>query len=427
MSSFPIVIFTLCGYVLAARAALSLEDNRKRSLFFALVNIAAFIWLTLLARYSQWVDEPIISLGTSAVITHVVLVAAYVMTVVFAFVLLRLFAKRGSWLPWLAFAFPILPLVAFRYFPFIWEPLIEQVSWQPWMIAATFIGLSYMAFRLSYLVIEVRNGLVQMPTLSEYLGFAFFLPTIVIGPISPYSIHHGSLSVRDEARIPMGRCLMRILVGATKYLFIANLANQLTYQGIFLDGKPHAVFDLGVAVIFYYLYLYCNFSGFCDMAIGLAGLIGIRVKENFDNPFIARNIKEFWNRWHITLSEYTRDVIFAPVSKLLIKKLGPRYTNLSISVGIVCVFLTIGIWHGVGLMFAVFGLIHAAGVIANHYYTIWMKKLLGRERYKAYNENRLVNASAMVLTFLYVAGSFAVFANTYNGLGLIKNSLVAVL
>lgn len=427
MKHLPIVIFSLCVYVLGARAALSLSDARKRSMFFAVVNIAAFTWLTLFARYSEWVDESIIELGASAIGTHVLLVAFYVLTVVFGYVLLRLLAKRGSWLPWIAFAYPILPLVAFRYFPFIWEPLIEQVDWQPWMIAATFIGLSYMAFRLSYLVIEVRNGTVEMPTLSEYLGFAFFLPTIVIGPISPYGLHQGSLSVRDEVNVPVGRCLLRILVGATKFLFLANLVNQLTYHGLFLDGKPHAVLDLGVAVVFYYLYLYLNFSGFCDMAIGLAGLIGIRVKENFDNPFVARNIKEFWNRWHITLSEYTRDVIFAPVSKLLIKKLGPRYTNLSISVGILCVFLTIGIWHGVGLMFAVFGLIHAAGVIANHYYTIWLKKLLGRERYKAYNENRLVNASAMALTFLYVAGSFAVFANTYNGLGLIKNSLVAVL
>ena len=427
MSHLPIVIISICLYVLAARAALSLSDARKRSLFFALVNITAFTWLTLCARYSQWVDEPIIGLGVSAVSTHVLLIAFYVLTTVFGYALLRVLARRGSWLPWIAFAYPILPLVAFRYFPFIWEPAIEQIAWQPWMIAATFIGLSYMAFRLSYLVIEVRNGAVEMPTLSEYLGFAFFLPTIVIGPISPYSLHHESLSVRDGARVPVGRCLMRILVGAAKFLFLANLANQLTYQGIFLDGKPHAVFDLGVAVVFYYLYLYLNFSGFCDMAIGLAGLIGIRVKENFDNPFVARNIKEFWNRWHITLSEYTRDVIFGPVSRSLMKNLGPRYANLSICIGIVCVFLTIGIWHGVGLMFAVFGLIHAAGVIANHYYTIWMKRLLGRDRYRAYNENGLVNAAAMLLTFFYVAGSFAIFANTYDGLGVIKNSLISAL
>lgn len=159
------------------------------------------------------------------------------------------------------------------------------------------------------------------------------------------------------------------------------------------------------------------------MAIGLAALIGFRVNENFNNPFAARNVKEFWNRWHITLSEYTRDVIFTPVTKGIIKKLGSKYTNLALSVGIFCVFLVIGIWHGVGILFVVFGLLHAAGVIANHYYTVWLKRALGKQKYKVYNENPLVNAAAITLTFIYVAASFAVFANSYSKVGMIKNAL----
>jgi D-alanyl-lipoteichoic acid acyltransferase DltB (MBOAT superfamily) len=280
-----------------------------------------------------------------------------------------------------------------------------------------------MAFRLSYLVLQVRNDVVRMPTLSEYLGFAFFLPTMLVGPINPFSTHQESIDSIDRRPIDPGACLLRIIVGATKFFFLGSLANQLTYTGIFLDNKPHGLFDLAVAIIFYYLFLYLNFSGFCDIAIGIGGLIGIRIKENFDNPFAAKNVKEFWNRWHITLSEYTKDVIFAPASKALIKKLGPARMNFSIAASILLVFLIVGIWHGVGWHFVVFGLIHAAGVIANHYYTIWMKRRLGRDRYKAYNENRLINWLAMIVTFVYVALSFAVFANDYYMMRVIGHGL----
>lgn len=424
MSNIPIFLITILLYVVCARFSLSRSLPQNRSRLFAAGNIATFGWLSLLTNFDKWRDVTILSLGTEAVVRHIGLIGFYVLLIAFGFYLLRAFARRGGW-SWMAFFYPIAILILIKYLHPIWNPLLDRLEWEDWVITATIIGLSYMAFRLSYLVLEVRNGTAEMPTLSEYLGFAFFLPTLVVGPINPFSIHQRSVQNADETAVPVGRCLLRITVGATKYLFLANLANQLSYTGIFLDGKPHAMIDLVAAVIFYYLFLYCNFSGFCDMAIGVAGLIGVRVKENFNNPFAARNIKEFWNRWHITLSEYTRDVIFAPVSKFLIKNLGVKYTNSSIAASILIVFLIIGIWHGVGWQFVVFGLLHAIGVIANHYYTIRLKRTLGREGYKKYNENPLVNAAALVVTFGYVAASFVVFANDRNMLGLIKNALRA--
>lgn len=419
---FPLSL-SLVAYVFCARASLSISNRRIAMGLFAATNIAGVAWLSLLTRYSEWERDTILSLGFDAVARHLVLIALYVAAIAVAFYLTRHLAYRKGALPWIAFFYPITLLVIYRYFDFGWKPVVDALGWPDWVITATIIGLSYMAFRLSYLVLEVRNGSVEMPSLGSYLGFAFFIPTLVIGPISTYATHSESIGSMGDRPVELGRSLLRIVVGLTKFLFLANLANQLSYSGIFLDGKPHGLFDLGVAMVFYYLYLYLNFSGFCDMGIGVAGLIGIKVKENFNNPFIAKNVKEFWNRWHITLSEYTRDVIFAPVSKSLIKKLGPRYSNLSISVGILCVFLTIGIWHGVGIMFILFGLVHAVGVVANHYYTIRMKRALGPERYKAYNENSIVNAVATVLTFLYVAASFSLFANSYSSLGIIWRAI----
>lgn len=425
MSNVPIFLAVILLYVGFARFALTRSNSITAVRLFAVVNIAAFAWLTLLTNYSEWQDSTIYSLGPDAVIRHLGLIAFYVLAIAVGFYLTRELAQRGGGLPWMAFFYPILVLIVIKYLYFYWQPVLEYLQWEPWVITATIIGLSYMAFRLSYLVLEIRNGTAEMPTLSEYLGFAFFLPTIVVGPINPFSTHQRSIQSATETSAPLGRCLMRIVVGATKYLFLANLANQLSYTGIFLDGKPHAIVDLGVAAVFYYLFLYCNFSGFCDMAIGLAGIVGVHVKENFNNPFAARNIKEFWNRWHITLSEYTRDVIFSPLSKGLIKRFGASYTNLSISASILAVFVVIGIWHGVGMRFVIFGLIHAIGIIINHYYTIWLKRILGKERYKKYNENLMVNAVATIVTFGYVAASFAVFANDYPMMRTIRDAIRA--
>lgn len=423
MSNLPAFILFLAGYVLLTRVALKIPSDKVRLPLFAISNIAFVALLSLQTRYHDWEPEPIISLGQKAVIRHLALVGMYVVAVTAGYVLLRALAKKSGVLPWIAFAYPLLILILFKYFYFAWEPLLDRLGWEDWVLTATVIGLSYMAFRLSSLVLEVRNEIVEMPSLSAYLGFAFFLPTLIVGPINPFSVHQRSLESGNFDSGYFSRSFLRIAVGAAKFLFLANLANQLSYAGIFLDQKPHGPIDLVVAAVFYYVFLYLNFSGICDLAIGIAGLLGIRVIENFDNPFLARNIKDFWNRWHISLSLWARDIIFSPLSKHLIRRFGIKYTNAALTVTTFVVFLVIGVWHGVGWRFALFGVIHAAGVIGNYYYTIFLKKKLGKEGFRRYNKSRLIHAIAVVMTFAYVTASFAVFANSYNQLGIIKNAI----
>jgi D-alanyl-lipoteichoic acid acyltransferase DltB (MBOAT superfamily) len=167
-------------------------------------------------------------------------------------------------------------------------------------------------------------------------------------------------------------------------------------------------------MLFFYLYLYLNFSGFCDMAIGAAALIGIAVPENFENPLAARNMREFWNRWHITLSVWMRDVVFSPLSKFLVGKFGVKLADHAIALTITAVFLLVGIWHGCGWNFVAFGAAQALGVITVHYYTISLKKRLGRDGYKTYNENCWIHAIATVITFIYFAVSLVFFACTFD-------------
>jgi D-alanyl-lipoteichoic acid acyltransferase DltB (MBOAT superfamily) len=227
-------------------------------------------------------------------------------------------------------------------------------------------------------------------------------------------VHHRAFSETGRPEIPVGGALLRVLVGMVKYKYLSALLNQLCYSGLLLDSHLHHWLDLAIAVVAYYLYLYCNFSGFCDIAIGGAGLMGISVTENFDNPFAARNIKDFWNRWHITLSHYMREVVFSPLAKWLVRLFGPAKANHAIALTILIVFLLVGIWHGVGWNYAAFGAAHALGVGVNHYYAILLKQRLGRSRFAAYNRNRWVHSIAVVLTFLYVAASLFLFANNWT-------------
>ena len=274
----------------------------------------------------------------------------------------------------------------------------------------TLMGISYFAFRCSRLVLEVRNGSVPRPDFWQYLGFAFFLPTLAVGPINTYARHRRGFADAPYS-IPIGRAALRCLVGLVKYQVLSGIFGQLSYRYFLLDGHAHAWLDLPVVMVVYYLYLYCNFSGFCDMAIGAAALIGIPVAENFNNPFAARNIKDFWNRWHITLSQWMRDIVFAPLSKYLVGLMGPAQANQAIAITIAVVFLLVGLWHGVAWNFALFGGIHAVGLVTNHYYTIGLKRMLGRDGFKAYMSSLWIHGAAVVLTFAYCAASLMFFAN----------------
>jgi len=403
----------LLAAIFAGRLILRHTSGQRREVLFALLNSATTFWFLFFNSSSRHL------------LFHSGQFVIYFALVTLQYLALRWWAGAKGWRPWLAFAVPIAVLIAVRYIP-------PEIFWQlagltgfksrPEPNLMALVGISYLAFRCSRLVLEIRNGSVPAPGFWEYLGFAFFLPTMNVGPINTYANYRRGFAT-DPWEVPLGRAWLRIGVGAVKYQFLGSIFNQLSYSGLLLDDHPHHWPDLPVAMACYYLFLYCNFSGFCDMAIGAAALIGIPVAENFDHPFAARNVKDFWNRWHITLSQYMRDVVFAPLSKTLVRAFGPAHANHAIALTITVVFLLVGIWHGVGWNYLLFGAAHALGVVTNHYYTLALKKRLGRDGFKAYNENPWIHAAAVTLTFAYCAASLLFFANTLPQLRQIFASL----
>ncbi len=366
------IIYLILGCLVMSRLR-----GRTREVCFALLNAPAFLILCFPDRF---------------------LALSFLVSVLVSYTALNLFAEKPGWTPWLAFLTPIAILIFVRY---LFIPLYtahQSFEYIGKYGMPQLVGISYFAFRNSYMVLQIRNGVVKKPDFWAYMGFSFFIPTMFVGPINPYANY--SRGFEDTpAQIPKARAGMRILVGLVKYEFLGSITNRLTYAGLLQDDHYHPWIDLPIAAVFYYLFLYCNFSGFCDMAIGGAGLMGIPVAENFQQPFSSRNMREFWNRWHITLSEWMRDVVFSPLSKYLARRLGPDHANHALVLTITVVFLLIGIWHGVGINYAVFGLLQAVGVIICHYYTIYLKKRLGRDGFKAYNANPWIRAVATVVTF----------------------------
>ena len=399
-------------FLVAVRFTVRRLQGVGREVVFAGLNVAGYYFFFVRGSDSRY--------------AHIFLI--YGLLVLVQFATLRLFADKKGWQPWIAFFTPLLALTVIRYVPpvfFIgWNSSLRPTLLEnpAFTYAPYFIGLSYLAFRTSHLVLEVRNGTVQKPGFWEYVGYCFFVPTMPVGPINTYRNFRRAFEPVPPA-IPAGRAGLRILAGVVKYKFLGTIFNELTYSSLLLDGHYHHWIDLPVAMFFFYLYLYCNFSGFCDLAIGAAGLMGVPVAENFNSPFAARNVKDFWNRWHITLSSWMRDVVFSPLSKFFVHALGVRLADHAIALTIAVVFLLVGVWHGVGWNFAALGTVHALGVVTNHYYTIFLKKRLGREGFKAYNENRWIRFAAVGLTFCYCGASMIFFANTFPQIREIFSSL----
>lgn len=268
----------------------------------------------------------------------------------------RLPAKQSEPVYWTALLFPILGLLAVKL------QSVLQLA-----------GVSYMAFRMAQTAMVVRNDPGARISLADYTGFLFFPPTLPVGPISPINLYLSGIEASGVSGLSIARGLTRIAVGYLMYRFLAPVPQQLTFSNLWTDGYTHGAADFLISSYCYLFYLFFNFSGACHVAIGVAGLLGIPVKENFNDPFLARSIKDFWNRWHISLSEFVRDLVFTPASMFL-TRLAPSLALLATLTAGMPTFVVIGLWHGLQPGFAVFGLLHGLGFCTNIAFEAFLRK-----------------------------------------------------
>lgn len=221
------------------------------------------------------------------------------------------------------------------------------------------LGMSYYTFRCVHYVLERFKKSLPPHTLSEFLAYLFFLPTILAGPIHRFPEFHRDLKRTRLGAEIVSEGLERVLYGYAKVLVVSGwLIQQQLQPWIAGLGQAHAWLST-------YLYMlsagymgYLIFAGYSDIAIGVARLTGFRVIENFNNPFASRNIVEFWRRWHISLTSWVRDYLYATVFSLTRK---PYLAALS-------AMLVIGLWHEVTARYVIWGLAHGLAVAGCQWY-----------------------------------------------------------
>lgn len=237
------------------------------------------------------------------------------------------------------------------------------------------VGISFYLFKSISYMADVYRGKLQ-PEKRPALFFLYlaFFPDVVSGPINRAEVLIPQLEEEKVFSYDRGVYGMRlILLGLFKKLLIADTLSR--YVNVVFE-TPGAFMGISyfVAAIFYTIEIYCDFSGYSDMAVGIARLFGICSMENFKSPYLSANIREFWERWHISLSGWLRDYVYIPLG-------GSRKGKLRTYCNLMITFLISGIWHGANLTFLVWGALHGIYQVIYRFYKKhckWeMPKILG--------------------------------------------------
>ena len=218
------------------------------------------------------------------------------------------------------------------------------------------VGISFFTFHgISYLVDVYRGDVRVCRRFTDMLLYISFFPQLVAGPIVRASYFLPQLAIPAPARAPIGPALVLILGGLFKKVVVANYLATDLVDPVFAVPTAQSGPDLLFGVYGYAIQIYCDFSAYSDMAIGFAALLGFRFPRNFDQPYRAQRLREFWQRWHISLSSWLRDYLYKPLG-------GSRhgawrtYRNLAITM------LLGGIWHGAAWKFVFWGALHGGGL-----------------------------------------------------------------
>ncbi|GFZ26482.1 D-alanyl-lipoteichoic acid biosynthesis protein DltB [Lactobacillus corticis] len=279
-----------------------------------------------------------------------------------------------------------------------------------------FLGISYVTFKTVQVIMELRDGTIKQVDPGTYLRFLLFFPTISSGPIDRYRRFK-----QDYDKAPSRSDYITDMQYAVRYIFQGFLYKFIIgwfFGTLWLPKIEHQALAVGnmvgglklswwvVAYMYCYsMYLFFDFAGYSLFAVGISYFMGIHTPMNFNQPFKSKNIKDFWNRWHITLSFWFRDFIymrftFWAMKKKLIKN-RIRLSQASYLID----FLIMGFWHGLTWYYIVYGIYHALAIIIND---IWLR--FKRKHQKQIPHNKFTEAFAIFLTFHVVCFSFLIFS-----------------
>lgn len=261
-------------------------------------------------------------------------------------------------------------LAYFKYANFIfWNwAVLNGDNFQPLDIFLP-VGISFYTFQSVSYIIDVYKGRVKATaTWLEYAFFLTFFPALVAGPIVRADYFQPQIRAQHQAsRDETYAGLWLIIIGVVKKAVIADYIAQYN-DLIFANPGGYSGFETVMGIIGYTMQIYCDFSGYSDMAIGIALIMGFRLAKNFDFPYKSRNLTDFWRRWHISLSSWLRDYVYIPLG-------GNRKGTARTYINNFATMLIGGLWHGAAWKFVFWGGMHGAGLAIHKASKPWLEKV----------------------------------------------------
>jgi len=272
----------------------------------------------------------------------------------------------------------------------------------------SWLGYSYLAFRLLHTIRDRQTGRLPGVTLGEYVNYAVFFPAFTSGPIDRLERFvkdlREPLPLADEDWLDAGS---RLLMGLFKKFVLADLLAVISINDA-LVGRAQGGGWLWIFLYAYAFRIYLDFSGYTDMAIGMGRLMGVRLPENFAAPYLKPNLTLFWNSWHITLTQWFRNYVFNPLTRALRTAKWQIPVWLIILVAQFTTMILIGLWHGITWGFVAWGAWHGAGLFLHNR---WSE--LSRGRMPAWAQGvrtrAVLSAIGVFITFNYVAVGWLFF------------------
>ncbi|PKO02280.1 MAG: hypothetical protein CVU43_08620 [Chloroflexi bacterium HGW-Chloroflexi-5] len=279
------------------------------------------------------------------------------------------------------------------------------------------LGFSYIAFRLIHTLRDRQSGRLPAMALDEYFIYMLFFPAISAGPID-----RSERFIKDlrQPFIPsaevLGAASKRLVIGLLKKFVIADLLAMIALNAA-NAGQINSTGWAWVMVYAYAFLIFFDFSGYTDIAISMGLLIGIKLPENFNAPYSKPNLTQFWNNWHMTLTQWFRAYFFNPLTRALRSSKKPVPVWAVILITQLATMTLIGLWHGITFNFVLWGLWHGLGIFIQNRWSDWTKPLSARIQQKPFL-NKVVTLFTTLLTFQFVALGWVWFALPSTALSL---------
>jgi D-alanyl-lipoteichoic acid acyltransferase DltB (MBOAT superfamily) len=387
------------------------EERRLRQEWPAFVVIAGAVLLAVLVQHSRF--EQVLAIPTLALPYTVVILAAFAVLIALVSILSRFeralmgLAAVAMILIFIVLKSPALTHAFFTFVTSIRGRTLEPDPSKPLTLA--WLGYSYIAFRLLHVIRDRQTGVLTPVGLSDFICYVIFFPSISAGPID--RVERFSKDLAAPAKLSSEDWLFagqRLALGLFKKFVLADWLAWLSISDA-LTGQVHSAAWLWVFLYAYAFRIYFDFSGYTDIAIGTARLMGVHLPENFASPYLKPNLTQFWNSWHITLTQWFRAYFFNPVTRSLRTMKRPLPMWLILLLTQFATMTLIGLWHGITWNFALWGVWHAAGLFIQNRWSEFVRVRFPQWG-SAPRTQRWLNICGILLTFHYVALGWVFFA-----------------